>query len=56
MGIDKETGKDVWEAKRKVYKGTSISSTRLRQKMRMKVNVLDNKMGGVLSIKCEDEK
>jgi len=24
--------------------------------MRMKVNVLDNKMGGVLSMKYEDEK
>ena len=33
-----------------VYKRTSVSNTRLQQKMRMEVNVLDYMINGMLSI------
>jgi len=39
-----------------VYKRTSISNTRLQQKMRMEVNALDYMIGRMLSIEYEDEK
>ena len=32
MRMDRETGKSIQGAKIKVYQGTSVSSTRLRQK------------------------
>ena len=52
--MDREIGKSVQRAKRKVYQGTSVSSTGLRQKMRMEVNILDYATEGVLSMKYKD--
>ena len=54
--MDRETEKDVSEVKKEVHKRTSISSTGLRQKMRMEVDTSDYIIGSVLSIKCEDER
>ena len=56
MGMDKEIGGDVQEVKREIHKRTSISITRLDKKMRMKVDVLDYTMEGVLSIECKDRR
>ena len=52
--MDREIGKSVQRAKRKVYQGTGVSSTGLRQKMRMEVNILDYATEGVLSMKYKD--
>ena len=52
--MDGETGKSIQGAKRKFYQGTSVSSTRLRQKMKIKVDASDYAIGGVLSIECEN--
>ena len=54
--MDREAGKGVQRAKGEVYKRTGVSSTRLRQKMRMEVDALDYVIGGVLSMECKDEK
>ena len=54
--MDKEIGGDVQEVKREIHKRTSISITRLDKKMRMKVDVLDYTMEGVLSIECKDRR
>ena len=54
--MNKQTREDILEVKGKVYKRTSVSSTRLRQKMRIKVSALDYAMEGVLSIECINEK
>jgi len=56
VGLDREVKEGIQEIKGEVYKRTSVNSTRLRQKMRMKVNALDYAIGSVLSIKCEDER
>jgi len=56
VGMDKEIGGDVQEVKREIHKRTSISITRLDKKMRMKVDVLDYTMEGVLSIECKDRR
>ena len=53
MWLDREVEEGVSEAEEKIYKRTSISSTRLRQKMRMEVNPLDYAIGGVLFMECE---
>ena len=39
-----------------VHYRTSSSCPRLRQKMRMEVDVLDYTTGGILSMECEDGK
>ena len=53
MGLDREVEEGVSGAEEKIYKRTSISSTRLRQKMRMEVDALDYAIGEVLFMKCE---
>ena len=54
--MDREIGKSVQRAKRKVYQGTGVSNTGLRQKMRMEVNILDYATEGVLSMEYKNER
>ena len=55
IGLDREARKDILGAKEEVYKRTNISSTRSRQKMRIKVDVSDYATEEVLFMKCKDE-
>ena len=53
--MDRKTRKGILRAEGEIYKRTSISSTRLRQKkMRMKFNVSEYTTGGIPSMECED--
>jgi len=53
--IDQKTGKIIQEAEIIVYTRTGTGNTRLRfKKMRMKVDVSDYVMGGMLSIEYKD--
>jgi len=54
--IDRKTGKSIQEVKKSIYLKTSISSTRFRQKMRMKVDMSDYVMEEVLLMGCENRK
>ena len=56
MILDSEAEKGILKVKGEVYKRTSISSTRFRQKMRMEVDTSDYAIGKVLSIECKDRK
>jgi len=52
--LDRETREGILGVEREVYKRTSTSTTRFRQKMRIEVDVLDYIKGGVLSMECKD--
>ena len=54
MGLNRETGECVSEVEEKIYKKTSVSSTKFRQKMRIEVDISDYTTEGVLSIEYED--
>ena len=55
--MDQEAREGVSEAKRKVHKRTSVSSTGLRfEKMRMEVDMSDYIIGGILSMDCKDRR
>ena len=54
MRLNREAEECVSGVKEKIYKRTSVSSTKFRQKMRMEVDTSDYTTGGVLSIECED--
>jgi len=54
--LDREIEKGVLGVERRVYKRTSVSSTRLRQKMRMEVNMSDYSTEGVLLIEYKDRR
>jgi len=54
--LDREVGESISRAKGKVYKKTSVSSTRLRQKMRMEVDALYYVTGSILFMECEDRR
>ena len=54
--MDREIEKGVLGVERRVYKRTSVSSTRLRQKMRMEVNMSDYSTEGVLLIEYKDRR
>ena len=54
MRLNREAEECVSEVKEKIYKRTSVSSTKFRQKMRMEVDTSDYTTGGVLFIECED--
>ncbi len=54
--MDRETGEGVSAVKREIHKRTGVSSTRLRQKMRMEVNTLDYVTGRVLFMEYENER
>jgi len=56
VGMDGKTGKSIQGIKEEIYKRTSVSSTKFRQKIRMKVDVSDYAMGGVLLMECKDGK
>ena len=56
MGIDRETEEGVLVVKREIHKRTGVSSTGLRQKMRIEVNTLEYVTGGVLFIECENKR
>jgi len=53
--LDRKVGESVSEVEEKVYKRTSVNSTRLRQKaMRMEVDASAYATEGVLSMECKD--
>jgi len=54
--IDRKTGESVQEVEKNIYSRSSINSTKFRQKIRMKVNMSDYVMEGILSIECENGK
>jgi len=54
--MDRKVGRGVQETEKEIYKKTSVSSTRPKQKIRMEVDVLDYAMKRVLSIEYEDKK
>jgi len=54
VGLNRETGECVSEVEEKIYKKTSVSSTKFRQKMRIEVDISDYTTEGVLSIEYED--
>ena len=54
--MDRKVGRGVQGTEKEIYKKTSVSSTRLKQKIRMEVDVLDYAMKRVLSIEYEDKK
>jgi len=51
-----KAGEGISGAKGKVYKRTSVSSARLRQKIKIEVDILDYTTEKVLSMKYEDRK
>ena len=55
MKLNRETGEDIQGVEREIFKRISVSSTGLRQKIRMEVNILDYAIGEVLSIEYEDK-
>ena len=56
MELDRKIREGIWEVEGKIHKRTSISSTRLRQKIRIEVDVLDYAMRGILLMEYEDGK
>ena len=52
--MNRTTGEDIQRIEGEIYERTSTDSTRLRQKMRMEVDISDYAIGGVLSMECED--
>jgi len=52
--LDKKPRKSILRAEGEIYKRTNISSIRLRQKKRMKVNVSEYTTEGILSMECEN--
>ena len=54
MRLNGEVGEDVLGIEGEIHKRASISSTRLRQKMRMEVDILNYVTEGVLSMEYED--
>ena len=56
IGLNRKTKEDVWIITREIYKKTSISCTKLNQKIRIEVNKLDYAIGVILPIECEDKK
>ena len=56
MEINRKTGESIQEVEKSIYLRTSISSTKFRQKMRMKVDMSDYVIEEILSMECEDKK
>ena len=56
IGLNRKTKKDVWRVKREIYEKTSVSCTKLNQKIRIEVNKLDYAIEVILPIECEDKK
>ena len=56
MGMDREVRKGIQKAGGEIYKRTSVSSIKFRQKMRMEVDALDYTIGDVLFMECEDRR
>ena len=56
MELDRKVGRSIYGVKGEIYKRTGVGSTRLRQKMRMEVDVLDCIIKGALFIECEGGK
>ena len=56
MEINRKTGESIQEVEKSIYLRTSISSTKFRQKMRMKVDMSDYLIEEILSMECEDKK
>jgi len=55
--LDREIEESISGVEEEVYKGTGVSSTRLRfKKMRIEVDILDYTTEGILSMECEDER
>jgi len=54
--INRKTGESIQEVEKSIYLRTSISSTKFRQKMRMKVDMSDYVIEEILSMECEDKK
>jgi len=54
--VDRKVGSGVQKVEEEIYKKTSISSTRLDKKIRMKVDILDYTTEGVLFIEYENRK
>ena len=55
--MNREAREGFQRVEEEVYKGTGVSSTRLRfKKMRIEVDILDYTIGGILSMECEDER
>ena len=54
--MNRKAEEDVQEVEEEIHKRTSISSAKFRQKMRMKVNILDYAMGEVLSMEYKDKR
>ena len=56
IGLNRKTKKMFEELKERFTKKTSISCTKLNQKIRIEVNKLDYAIGVILPIECKDEK
>ena len=56
MAVDRKVGRGVQKVEGEIYKRTGVSSTGLDKKIRMKVNILDYTIEGVLFIECENRK
>ena len=54
MRLNRESREGIQEVEEEIYKRTGVSSTRSKQKTRVKVDTSDYAIEGVLSIKCED--
>jgi len=54
--LDRKAGRGILEIEGEVYKRTSVSSTRFRQKKRIEVDVSDYATEEILSMKCKDGK
>ena len=55
MGLDREIEQGIWETKEEIHKRTSISSIRLRLKMRMEVDILDYIIEEISLMECKDK-
>ena len=54
--MNRKAGKGISGAEGKVYKRTSVSSARLRQKIKIEVDILNYTTEKVLSMEYEDRK
>ena len=54
MGLDKEVREDTSGVEGEIYKRTSVSNARFRQKMRIEVDASDYVIKRVLSIEYEN--